>query len=112
MTKIPDGATALTAKDAELAGALGASERFSVAWRDAERRAERAEAELAEAKEELDVLRAIQTAHVEVRARLTTQLAETRKALKAIEKEAKKNKPNPDKIWDIARRALEGGNND
>lgn len=40
------------------------------------------------------------------------QLAEARKALKAIEKEAKKNKPDPDKIWEIAYCALEGGNND
>lgn len=46
--------------------------------------AKRAEAQLAEAKEELNVLRANQIAHVEVRARLTDQLAQARKVLDDI----------------------------
>ena len=52
-------ATALAAKDAELAGAMDASERFSVAWRDAERRSARAEAQIAgtlKALKEIDAL--------------------------------------------------------
>jgi len=91
-------ATALTAKDAELATLREADGNFWVAVA----RAERAEAQLAEAKEELNVLRANQIAHVEVRARLTDQLAETRKALDALGAFAfwfqkyPEFKPNPD----------------
>lgn len=57
-TAAGEAAAALEAQAAELAGALGASERFSVAWRDAERRAERAEAALAEARKALVIANA------------------------------------------------------